>query len=52
MQGSLFDAQLLMQSDLPTESRMPLNIAERKVRNVLMAPLQKNVMEPAMKADH
>lgn len=39
MQGSQFDAQPLMQSDLPTESLMPLNIAERKVRNVLFKDL-------------
>jgi len=39
MQGSLFDAQPLTQGDLPTESRMPLNIAERKVRNMLFKDL-------------
>lgn len=38
-QGSLFDEQQVRQGVLPVESRMPLNIAGRKVRNMLFKDL-------------
>jgi superfamily II DNA or RNA helicase len=39
VQGSLFDEQQVTPSNLPVEARMPLNIAGRKVRNVLFKDL-------------
>ena len=38
-QGSLFDQQQVSHGDLPVEARMPLNIAGRKVRNMLFKDL-------------
>jgi len=38
-QGSLFDEQQTALSGLPVEARMPLNIAGRKVRNMLFKDL-------------
>ena len=38
-QGSLFDEQQVKPGDLPVEARMPLNIAGRKVRNMLFKDL-------------
>lgn len=38
-QGALFDDQQVKPGDLPVEARMPLNIAGRKVRNMLFKDL-------------